>query len=1136
MVLSLCLLGAPAWCAETQPTPAGAPPAVNPQEGLVDLDSLKTRRAMVEDMKELDEAAKKQVLTALDQAIQLVEQSKKYQQAAADLGQRVQEAPKRIQTINAELARPLPTPESLVEQAAQLPVNQLEQTLHQMQAELAQAQNTLNSTTAKLREEETALQHTPEALTQAKARLRDLRNPAPETANVTDASLVGEAHRSALLAEQTMLQAEIALLQQRLAAHDSITALLAAERDLAARNVSQIQATIAAYQDRLQALRQQEATTAREKAEEAKHKALQLPPPMKEQYDINIALSAKLEKLTQQEALLTKKLEQTQNQLKELKTEFDLARERVDALALTGAVGLALREQRRSLPSANEYRQHSLERQRQMSEIREGEIELESRQRSLLDVDAQESKILDAVPSLLPEERIRLSTELGDLLVARRALMDKLQVSYRRNFKLLRNVEFTEQQLIGEATAFAAFLDKHLLWIRSSEPLSLQDLRNLPAVLGWLVNSQNWRQFRQDLWTSLTDRTPLWLLGLIITGLLVSARKWARRKLTETASKVGPIRTDSFALTVEAFVLTLLLAVRWPFLMGFVGYQILSLPQVSLFSQAVATGLLTSAISMLILTFFLQLCRSGGLAQAHFRWPQPVRGTIRRHLAWLTPLVVVLEFFLAAAGVSKNLEYSDSLARLALLVQGTAGALFWALAFRFSGGIVSSMISRQPTSWLTRLRYVWYPLSVAMPLATVLLVAFGYYYSALEWRNLTGETVILLISLVVFHDLTLRWLTLAHRKMVLKEALRKHAARQEAEQKAGGVKTDAVSIEAPEIGLDEINEQTRALLNMVIVISALVGLWTIWNQAFKAFEFLTDIHLWTYSSVVDGTTRSVPISMADVLLAILIAVSTFLASRNLPGLLEMTVLRRLPLDFGGRYAFTTLCRYVIIALGVIVAFSYIGINWSSIQWLVAALGVGLGFGLQEIVVNFVCGLIVLFERPFRVGDTVTIGDTTGTVSRIRIRATTIVDWDRKELIVPNKEFITGRLVNWSLSDQVLRIIVPVGIAYGSDTQLAEELLLKAAQDNPKVLKEPKSYVIFKGFGDNSLNFDLRVYINGIDDWIPMLHRLNQTIDREFRQAGIAIAFPQRDMHLDTSKPLEIRVVSAGTGSGQATTT
>ena len=180
--------------------------------------------------------------------------------------------------------------------------------------------------------------------------------------------------------------------------------------------------------------------------------------------------------------------------------------------------------------------------------------------------------------------------------------------------------------------------------------------------------------------------------------------------------------------------------------------------------------------------------------------------------------------------------------------------------------------------------------------------------------------------------------------------------------------------------------------------------------------------------------------------------------------------------------------------------------------------------LQEVVANFICGLIVLFERPFRVGDTVTIGDISGTVSRIRIRATTVVDWDRKELIVPNKEFIVGRLINWSLSDKYIRIRIPVGIAYGSDTALADKLLLKAAQDHPQVLDDPEASAFFLGFGDNCLNFELRAFINEPLDRVRVISDLHRAIDNAFREAKIEISFPQRDVHLDQNGPLEVRVL------------
>jgi potassium efflux system protein len=157
-----------------------------------------------------------------------------------------------------------------------------------------------------------------------------------------------------------------------------------------------------------------------------------------------------------------------------------------------------------------------------------------------------------------------------------------------------------------------------------------------------------------------------------------------------------------------------------------------------------------------------------------------------------------------------------------------------------------------------------------------------------------------------------------------------------------------------------------------------------------------------------------------------------------------------------------------------------------------------------------------------VGDTVTIGGISGTVSRIRIRATTITTWERKELIVPNKEFITGRLVNWTLSDTILRMVLPVGIAYGSDTQLAQELLLKIAHEHPAVLNEPNPIAFFHGFGDSSLNFELHVYIGSVESCLAVTHDLHMAVDREFRKAKIAISFPQRDLHLrSVDKPIPI---------------
>jgi potassium efflux system protein len=308
-----------------------------------------------------------------------------------------------------------------------------------------------------------------------------------------------------------------------------------------------------------------------------------------------------------------------------------------------------------------------------------------------------------------------------------------------------------------------------------------------------------------------------------------------------------------------------------------------------------------------------------------------------------------------------------------------------------------------------------------------------------------------------------------------------------------------------------------------MVIIGIIGVWIIWSDVLPAFVYLNKITLWHHSAVINGDTRQVPLTLADALLALLIAIGTIVAARRFPALLEIILLQLFHLSPGGRYTLITLARYLIAGAGAVLVVSMLGGSWGQVQWLVAALGVGIGFGLQEIVANFISGLIILFERPIRVGDYVSVGDTDGHVTRIQIRATTILTRDRKELLVPNKEFITGRLLNWSLSDQVTRVVIAVGVAYGCDVERAMDLITETARENPHVLPDPPPFTGFEGFGDNALTLNLRCFIDSIEYRLSTISELHQAINRKLNAAGIVIAYPQRDLHLDTTRPLDIRI-------------
>lgn len=261
----------------------------------------------------------------------------------------------------------------------------------------------------------------------------------------------------------------------------------------------------------------------------------------------------------------------------------------------------------------------------------------------------------------------------------------------------------------------------------------------------------------------------------------------------------------------------------------------------------------------------------------------------------------------------------------------------------------------------------------------------------------------------------------------------------------------------------------------------------------------------------------------------MIIVITFVLAGNLPGLLEVLVLSRMNLAQGSAYATTTLLSYTIAGVGFVTTLSTLGVSWDKLQWLVAALSVGLGFGMQEIFANFISGIMILFERPVRIGDTITIGALSGTVSKIRIRATTITDFDRKDIIVPNKTFITGQLINWSLTDTVTRVTLKLGVDYGSDLDLVRSLLLQAARENPRVLKEPEPIVYFLNFGESTLDHELRMHVRDLGDRNPVLDEINRFINREFKKQHINISFRQMEIYLKNTQGLEYKLVPAEPG-------
>jgi len=261
------------------------------------------------------------------------------------------------------------------------------------------------------------------------------------------------------------------------------------------------------------------------------------------------------------------------------------------------------------------------------------------------------------------------------------------------------------------------------------------------------------------------------------------------------------------------------------------------------------------------------------------------------------------------------------------------------------------------------------------------------------------------------------------------------------------------------------------------------------------------------------------VTLGNILLLVILFASVLVVERILQRHLIRRFFAKTKLQQSLQFGLSRIIGYTLIAIGFYVAFQVVGVDLSSLAIVAASLGVGVGFGLQNIINNFVSGIIILAERPISIGDRIEVAGVAGRVTKIQLRSTTVVTNDNITMIVPNADFISNTVTNWSHGDPKVRIRVPVGVAYGSDLKLLQRLLIEAAGEHPKALRDPSPVVLFTEFGDSSLNFELGVWTQEMTATpIHFTSEMNFIIEQKLRENGIEIPFPQRDLHVRSGLP------------------
>lgn len=1154
LVLALC---AP-LCAQDETPPGPSNPTV---------EWVNDRIEAIEAREDLDEAARTALADVYRATLELLKNAEADRTAAAEFKRLQDSAPDQLAAINEELASPRPEPELMVP-ADPEPISPDDATTSQLENMLAQASADLEAATQGQKNIEEELGTRENRTSQIPGEIASV-NQQIESVGEEIASRAG-AQTDQEIAELARLVAQRAASQSQVSKLTAESSSLVARADLISARLERAKRRVAIADDRLKAWRpivdarrEADAVKAAADAEVAARQAARKHNVLDQFAKVTSALAQRQVDSGSPKRRADAEIERDElrRDLQLVKSEFRSLEEDIEDLGMSRATGLLARRNLMALPTESQLRRQASRIERSLDDVVVDFVDIDTELEAVASIDDSVRRLVEQIEAATPNADLELmAVEARSLVQQRQALLENYRKEleatkdfHKESLKLLRDREEKDETsgLIELVDEYRGYIEARIFWVRSVSGSNLPDVGKAFGSMRWLFDLNAWYEGLGRSTRALLSRPYVLGALVLVVGLFIGARYWARRELKRRAELVSRYRTDSMVHTIVAAGLTLVHAAFWP-VMVFLASAFLRIhtdqdPPEPV--EAFAVGMVRALHTLIPLELLRQLSRPDGLLDAHFNWPSAGLRFARRWLTILGTPLILFQLIVGAMEAQAYLQWAESIGRIAFIASELVGAAGLILLLSPSNQIVSSLLARDSASLARKTRYLWYPACVAIPISLAILSTLGFHSTATKIDTRIVDTFLFIAIIAAANGMLMRWLFLAQRRIAIDEARRK--------LQAGADETNPIDEDA--IDVPAISQKARLLFRNGLAVTFVIGMSMIWTDVLPALRFLERIELYPNTGINEpekpvafaepappaeqadpasaeegeqaaaspfptplptpttststDTDQPFRLSAADVGAALVTLIITFLIFQNFPAFVEIALLQRLPLDSGSRYALSTILKYLIATIGSIVMFGALGLSWSQVQWLAAALTFGLAFGLQEIVANFVSGLIMLVERPVRVGDTVTVEGVSGTVTRIRMRATTIVDWDRKELVIPNKTFITTQVINWTLSDTILRIICPVGVAYHSDVDKVRRTLLNVAFSHERVLKDPPPRALFRKFGDNALHFELRFFVPHIDDLLSVTDAMHTKITESFRESEIEIAYPQVDVHM-----------------------
>jgi potassium efflux system protein len=1055
-----------------------------------ELEAATKALADLENEPDLSDAEKAELQELYTEAIRRLEDAIDDSEQAAEYRNLMETVGSETIAVQQELEQ-LPTPD----EAAQIPedvvddIEDLEQTVESTRANLAQLNDLQETVSRDIEASELRPIEIEERLPEVRTELDELK--ATDEPDDSDLTWQDAAERLLWIAKHEELIAEIDLLKEELNTQARRSDLLEAKGRLVNQKVENAQATLSAYEDLLNRAQMSEADRLMQEVEgyvsQVKSMGVDISSLVAEVK--GLAVSYKETAIELRDAGQAN--EEQARLLAELSRDFIQMQKGIQLGGLDGVLSQILVEHRRKLPNPEQIA-YSLEvREMELRNIRLDEFDYEQRFQALEDED------WGFEPSTSPA--------VAQLLEMRQELLTKLLKEQGRLINLYSNVDLIERNYWNLVLEVRHYLWEKLFWKKSSPALWAMRDGDFKGALHWLFGPGRFSEFYVSIETAADIYLYLSVFYLVMWLSLILFRRRIIAIIEATEAQIRFISNDKFSHTLRALLGTTLLALPVPLLFGGLSWLLSRDPNASDWVLGVSRGLHWSFYITLWGCFVTSASRARGVGIVHFGWSEERALRMRRLLTASMLVGVPVVMVICCLLYDENSRHFDLVGRLCYL-----GFQLWLLVdvwktFNPRTGIFAEAVQANPNRVLARTRVLWFPLLLAAPVLLMLLALSGYFVTAMVFTLELYALFAIATGGSLCYFTVLRWFMIRERKLALAEAIQERKERIE----LAAVKKDSASsdedisqgLKEPELDLAAIGKQTRRMMRSLFTIAVIVAVWYFWSNSMPIGGVFGELSIAGW------------LNPFDIIHAVAVMIIVTVVVKNLPGLLELAGLRASSMDIGTRYAITSVAQYTVLAIGLAIACDVLHVNWSTFGWIVTALSVGLGFGLQEIVANFVCGIILLFERPIRVGDVITIKDVTGTVNQIRMRATTITNWDRQELVVPNKQFISDALINWTLSSATNRAVIEVGVAYGTDTIRAREILLELANEHPIVLSDPAPSATFSKFGDSCLDLALRIYLPDLSNRVATITSLHDSINQRFNEEGIEIAFPQRDIHI-----------------------